>query len=385
MDVDSLLRMPDQPSERESAWKRLTTGNVLVMAMRGELKAGLGESTCDGWFRHLDRWMTNHIAFVDSGDVERMLPQWRMANRVVCCAVRALEGVPDRRLFSLADAHHRGCLAHLVPWAVLDRFAAEGIRDDETRAIMDCLIKDSTPLPDAVTRYDGWTWHCIAWLLSVESRAAEVPVAVYLGEGKASLATLLVEVVEDGAGHVVPHPEDTFAPWPFEHFHKSLSDAFSGAVSLFNKKNETSNGGNERPLCDGRFRLRWRSATDGDAMSPAPNGRSASAAAALAFYHALHTPATYPDPCLIVMAQVSEEDVSRLAGVNNIKEKTQAVVEAFKAARSPLEQIDTIAVASATNKQEAEVALAATPTADGMSVHGWPIRVVIPGGDSQAM
>jgi hypothetical protein len=295
-------------------WSRLTAS--LVRALVDALDANPGEDDWARWARSLERW--GRYPDID-------VRQLSAARWCVWCAQQALHA---RSL--------DGAVGALRGWPVA---GAPEVSPPESFG---------TTLPP---RAPAWVRSTIAWFDEQRAdpamgserllppRSARVPVALLRespgGGVHGYLAVLVVEVVDRGGWFVARHPEDAFVPEPAADFCQALDDAFAAACCLVEPDAQRPRG------------ARWR-LLDRRTSTPlgAPAGRSASGAAAFAFWHALHHPVKVPD-ALLVLAQVSEQsNHTALMPVEHVDEKTGAIVVEHHAGApgSAADIIDTIVV-----------------------------------------
>lgn len=198
----------------------------------------------------------------------------------------------------------------------------------------------------------SWAWDVTRALLDKPRhivRSCEIPVAG-TKDADGFLATLVLEVLEPGCGEVFHAPQDAFHTRPDEAFAAAMWDAWRGACQRAMARGVTVH------TRDGRWRLLQMHTPILEA-----NDRSASGAAARGWWFALRN--KVPDKGVLVLAQVDPADPTRLKGVNKVYEKTQAI------AADQRKHVDTIVIATAANREEAEDALG--------QVKPWgPIRVV---------
>lgn len=200
-----------------------------------------------------------------------------------------------------------------------------------------------------------WTWIATRTLLGEQAQAIAEPIVIWnektavtkaarRGRGEHGpdveegvLATLELEVLDDGVGHVSQHPRDLFSVAMFhETFITSLRHAWAAAQQLYQEHEP------DYRLHDARWRLVGQ--LDGLPVE----GPSASGAAARGFYLALRK--KFEDESLIVFAAVDPDRPLQLSGVGRVFEKARAVVRAGR--------FDTIVVASAEDAADARRALA---------------------------
>lgn len=317
-DADVSVAFED-PAER---WTRLTQS--LLRTLVDALDAGPEESDWDRWTHSLERW----DRYPEVNRRQLAAAQW-----CVWCARQALRPVAlDGALAALRNSPVDGAPRLPPPESLGEGGSSNGA---------------------------SWIRSTVAWFHEQRAkprdtteraslpRSVRIPVALFdetrdKGE-RGYLATLIVEVVDRGGWFVARHPEDVFVPEPAADFCLALDDAFDGACRLVEPDSDRQRGA--------RWRLQDRRTSK---PVPRPAGRSASGAASLAFWHALHDPVKYPD-ALLVLAQVSKADHAVLESVAEIEEKAGAVREhKASASESAADAIDTIVVATAEDQKAAE-------------------------------
>jgi hypothetical protein len=195
-------------------------------------------------------------------------------------------------------------------------------------------------LPEQLKAHAGWAIDCIR-LLSQRplsgSQVRTVRRSVVLSDNhssKGSLATLVMDFLEPGAGQVFQHPEFCLHTFADPAFTESFENAFHAARALNVRDGQL-------PFCD----LRWRLVgMDGGDISEV-EGPSASGEVALAACLTLR--GQVPDEHLIVVAQCNADGT--LVPVGGLREKVLAIVTSDK--------FDTIIVATEQAKLDAESAL----------------------------
>ena len=176
-------------------------------------------------------------------------------------------------------------------------------------------------------------------------------------KGEAMLHTLVVEVLDRGAGKVFRHPCDAFDTEPAldAQFTHSMRTAFSTALDQVNRGKPD----NERALTDGRWRLlhgwKWKT-EERNQLRPlmAPSGASASAAAMRLWWFALL--GNVPDDRIIILAQINDSGEVVPVANEPIRPKLEAVIQAVKVdAQRGWQCFDTVAVVgeNLTSAQEA--------------------------------
>lgn len=206
---------------------------------------------------------------------------------------------------------------------------------------------------------ETWAWVCIRTLLEKQDdvaarytkghRRVDVPVAGWNGqkdENGGFLATLVMEVLDGGAGQVAQHPIDVFETRFDKEFGDSMKDAWMAAREQAEKE------GVDVLRCDGRWRLlqRWSwEVQEREKLPPAAeaNDRSASGGAAWGWYFALT--GKVPDRGIIVLAHMREDGLLEGVDDDGVFAKTKAVADDGR--------FDTIVVASEGNRAKAEDAL----------------------------
>lgn len=350
--LEELLRLPSWRKQQQ-AWENLTTGDTLIRALQEAVQqGGVGEAV-----PLLHVWQE----VIDNADEQRQSQwrrEWEIANRLLACAVpalesKALEDIPNPTvevLFPLLhaaaeavgvpcdhDADH-GTLRMALPthgWFEANEVAPPS---HPARAV-DLIF---TGLASKVARTASHSR--VSWGWDVTRRLVDAPrqvmcsheIAVAGVEGIQGFhATLVLEVLAPGNEGVFHHPDDAFVTYADADFVAAMQDAWHGAHELIHQQEQTV------PSWDGRWRLlrERRPAT-------AAHDRSASGAAARGWWYALTH--KVPDEGVIVIAQVDPDNVMQMKGVDGVSAKTQAI------AQDP--RFDTIVVAS---KQDEEAALQA--------------------------
>lgn len=289
--LEELLQKPFW-RKQAAAWRKLTAGDILFRA--------LCEAVGQGAVGQAGEWLNSWQSLVEAGD-DQTRCQWHIVRVLVWCAEQAI-GHPDfyrteinRVCFALADT------------------------------------------PEFIKRDETWAWVCLRTLLGAPNRCVEVAVAAWderQGKEGGLIASLVTDVLAGGAGQTAHHPADAFCTRADGSFSTSMADAWATAWELIQKES------GEVPRSDGR----WRLLRDGSPLEEAC-GRSASGAAALAWYHALR--GTVPDPGVIVLAEVDSN--MNLRGVGGVSPKVKAIAADGR--------FDTIIVAGRSNQSEAEETL----------------------------
>lgn len=396
--LEELLRMP-RPSQRAWSWRRLTTGDTLLHALREAVQQGsIGAAEA-----RLHTW---HV-FIDHEDGRGYEWQWHKAWALLACAQPALaaRGL-EHKLAAMPNPPHDWPVDVLFP---LLHAAAEtaslscnhdvdhgklrmalmaqswfGVEESPRSAalplyaqVVDCVFRflaDNT-LPPASPERLSWVWDVTRTLLGQPRHAVcirKIPVAGTEGS-PGFLATLTLEVLEPGCGAVFHDPHDAFCTRADAAFVAAMQDAWRGARLLIQTQAQEQTPPQEQdrqtqepnrqaqsqarepdrqaqtqaaklPQWDGRWRL-----LRGGGPAAEANDRSASGAAARGWWFALTD--KVPDEGVIVVAQVDENDVTQLKGVDDV-----GVVAKTKAIAAD-GRFDTIVVATATNQREAEAAL----------------------------
>jgi hypothetical protein len=191
--------------------------------------------------------------------------------------------------------------------------------------------------PDEIKGQEGWVLDCIRLLRNAPTpvRSLRVPVALSdeLLASRAALATLVLETLKPGGGQAFLHPADVLRTYPHADFEGAMQEAWEAARVLARKEGADT-------VLDGRWRLLLR-----DQPVEEIQGRSASGAAALGWYHLLQ--GTIPDEGVIVLAQVDRD--GNLSEVDGVPAKVRAIAADGR--------FDTVVVASNDNRREAEDAL----------------------------
>jgi hypothetical protein len=143
--------------------------------------------------------------------------------------------------------------------------------------------------------------------------------------------TLVVEVLEPGTGEAFHYPDDVFHTNLHGTFAGSMQHAFTAACQLTN-----------RAGADGRWRLLQRPHSQPVDVA---QGESASGAAARGWWYALTH--KVPDAEIVALAEVDGR--GRLRGVSGVPAKTRCIAADGR--------MDTLVVATAQGKDEAEAAL----------------------------
>ena len=200
-------------------------------------------------------------------------------------------------------------------------------------------------LPDFIERHKTRAWGCIRNFIDTPPWKPSVRVPVALVDKAAStgfIAWFSQEVRDAGHGPI-HYAADVFMERDKE-FLDSMEDAWAVANTLL----RTNGTGDPREGC-------WRLLKEKNGLNPIPvvSGRSASAAAALGWYHALN--GTIPDDRVIVLAQINSQGVLVQVDEKSIPAKVKAIVD--------YGYFDTIAVAG---KADEAVALKALP--QGISI-----------------
>ena len=134
------------------------------------------------------------------------------------------------------------------------------------------------------------------------------------------------------AGRVAQHPADALAWGDYDpDFRKSLERAWRAALALYQERHASCRW----------FDARWRLTGQLDHLRV--SGASSSGAAARGWYVALEH--EFEDPRVVTLAEVDEDNVRLLTGVDGVSAKTRAIAEAGR--------FDTIAVATQENEIEA--------------------------------
>jgi hypothetical protein len=244
--------------------------------------------------------------------------------------------------------------------------ASLGLNDRDWReAGASKLAPPESPAPDRPGPFGHWIASCVAWFREQHARESKVgeavapprsvsvPVALFAeaeGEDRGYLADLVVEVVDLGGRFVARHPEDLFVREPDSDFCRAMDDAFAGACQCVDPRSHRQRG------------ARWRLLQRGRSIPVhGPAGRSASGAAARAFWHALHDPIKHPDP-ILVLAQVSATDPTQLESVVKVSEKVRAAALDYRGG-TPARPgaIDTIVVGTPEDRMHAEDGLRMEP------------------------
>lgn len=181
---------------------------------------------------------------------------------------------------------------------------------------------------------EDWVWGCIRTLQgapvlgSALRPALCAPVVGVDLKAEAMVHTLVVEVLNQGAGKVFRHPCDAFDTEPAldTQFSRSMRMAFTTALAEVNKDKSDP----ERILADGRWRLlhRWKWNSEERGRLPplaAPNGASASGAAARAWWFAMSGKVL--DDRVVVIAQVNDAGQFVAVDDQSIGPKLEAVIQ----------------------------------------------------------
>jgi hypothetical protein len=285
------------PKSRLKDWKKITV-NLFVWLQ--EAVAGT-ELQYDGLRQELETW-TEFLA--SQPDRERLLFKLQTAQALLWCA-----DVAVKRQTSLNASPIEGSMATL-----------------------------STDPPVFIKGKEGWALDCIQFFSnqSVTHRSLRLPIAVLPRNVTESEILTLVLELSRGGGQIFQHPGDSLRTYSHSNFSKAIEDAWEAVKNLIKSQGREYN-----------FDVRWRVLKMDDCPAEEIEGRSASGAAALGFYHLLA--GTQPDDGIIVMAQVDEADFSKLKSVNKIPEKTLAAIKHGG--------FDTIIVADERDQQEALSAL----------------------------
>ncbi|HYV32498.1 MAG TPA: hypothetical protein VEO53_15510, partial [Candidatus Binatia bacterium] len=292
------LTSPSNWLDADRAWPVLCHG--LFASLRQCVAAGTSDVIAQA-SRDLESWRSYFESGKQDGEIRRR--QWLTARLLVWCAEQAAQPTPLRNQMDYAT------------------FALAG-------------------LPEEFRGHEAWAFEAIRLLVPVTRdrvrlRPGRRTVALNdRGRSTAHLATLVVDLLEPGAGHVFQHPEFTLHTLADDEFRVSLQRAFSAACSL-------SAGAGQPPWCD----LRWRLVGLDGGDIPHVEGPSASGEAALGACLAWRGQS--PDEPLIVLAQCAED--GRLNGVGGISEKVKAVAACGR--------FDTIVVATEADKALAEANL----------------------------
>jgi hypothetical protein len=232
-------------------------------------------------------------------------------------------------------------------------------RDDRYRTEIDRAILALASPPELNIQDETWAWVCIRTLLEKQEdmptrytqgrRRVDVPVAGWngqKGENGGFLATLVLEVLDSGAGQVAHHPIDAFETRFDKEFGDSMKHAWAAAREQAKKE------GVDVLRYDGRWRLlqrwSWEEQKEGKLLPAAEaNDRSASGAAAWGWYFALT--GKVPDSGIIMLAQVREDGMIAAVDDDGVSAKTKAIAADG--------HFDTIVVASTGNSTKAEAAL----------------------------
>ncbi|MEW6211316.1 MAG: hypothetical protein AB1631_23325, partial [Acidobacteriota bacterium] len=185
------------------------------------------------------------------------------------------------------------------------------------------------------SRHRNWMWGCARTFLNAHARGRKVTTHVALvntSKKEGYLAKFEVELIE-GGNWIFHHPADWIAGYFDEEFLSSIEMAWQEARNLAESEGASLD-----------YSARWRLVAGGAPLSSV-QGRSASGAAGLAFYHALKS--TVPDDEIIVLAQFDKQ--RNLEGVDSVMEKTRAIAAS--------DRIDKIVVATRSNSDEAESVL----------------------------
>ncbi|MCX6876568.1 MAG: hypothetical protein NTW21_22580 [Verrucomicrobia bacterium] len=228
--------------------------------------------------------------------------EWEIAAALVWCAEQAAKALAAIRSSPSTDAldQHRKSVE-------LERccFAIRG-KDYVSASLVD------------------WAWGCIRTFLNAppRGRALHIPVAAWRPADATGLVlSLQLELLAAGTGDVFHHPRDAFATKVDQEFSDSMRDAWQAACELAKAQGCPVD-------CDGRWRLlsawAWDKAARAD-QKPADwaNERSASGAAARAWYYALG--GTVPDEELVVLAQ--SDAAGNLSAVSGVGPKARAIAE----------------------------------------------------------
>lgn len=176
------------------------------------------------------------------------------------------------------------------------------------------------------------------------SRAVETPIAlVDTSTAAGFMATLTLELMPGGTGEIAPHLGAAFDTIYHTAFESSLERAWKMA-------------GGTRSTVDGRWSMRRGTpfaSPSGAIALDAVDGPSAGGAAARGWWHLLND--QVPDPEVVVMMQIANDDVS-FETVDFIPQKVRAVE---KEGRTPDGQLafDTIVVVGSDAKRDGESAL----------------------------
>jgi hypothetical protein len=293
-----LLYRPRRSVEAIAAWSRLTGGEALFDALRGEVAAQ----------GNAGRWRPE--VWVEARD---QIASWKkdsiFGNKP---AIR--ETIP--RLIDCAD------LAAKVSASSLDPI--------ERAAMLQ---------GDFVSRAEDRGWMRTFQGNQVCKHMIEVPMAVCRVKPTVGiLGTLQLELVE-GAGEVYLHPADALTTFAAEDFLKSMEDAWSAACERARHADVSVDG------LAGRF----RTLQDDGHPIPEISGTSAAGAAALGWYLAMR--GMVPDEGVIVMAGIKHDGSGYTPhSVDGIDEKVRAVASYGR--------FDTIVVGSSANQNEAKNAVA---------------------------
>jgi hypothetical protein len=292
--------------ERAAAWKSLT--DRLFTSLRGDMAAQRAFNIAQ-LRRELETWEP-FIKFSDE-QREKRLDQWETARCLLVCTKLAIN-LP-RELNSTE---------------------------------LDPVVCALDVTPEFIKSREGWAFDCVSILyearglrqLRPPTRSLHVPLALSdeLLQDKGSLATIVLDVLQPGAGRVFHHPAySSLISYADPDFEESMQDAWDAAKDRLRKD------GVNVPLCDGRWRLVLE-----ERPVPAIRGRSASGAAAWGWWFALQE-RKVPDKEIIVLAEINKD--GDLKEVGGLFAKTNAIAEDGR--------FDTIVVASEKNRLEAEKTL----------------------------
>ena len=176
------------------------------------------------------------------------------------------------------------------------------------------------------------------------------PFALVDKSGQGKLVDFVFELIKrDGAGAVYPDPAQVFVPMDSD-FRTLFDDVPQAVIGL--------RASDEQVFLSSDVRVRIVSRDTHDMLDTELVGNSATGAAAWGLHFLLSQPREVPDRGIIVMASVSDS-YGNLGGVDKdtIPAKVQAVIDYNKSLPNdslPSAAFDTIIVANADDKEEAE-------------------------------
>ena len=343
-DLEKLLRRPGFQYWRK-AWRELVTGQNLLLALRRAVQArDLGEA---------ETWVEEWREFVEKEDPVTNRQLHRIEQFVRCTKAAVAAAV-------LKTAHRAGATPPANELVSFFKAAEEAVGFESSLPLAEQWLSAEELYPrtwgvqavDSVFQWFsevgdnssriGLAWDVTRALLDLPRLEQSCALPVAGVESKVGfIATLVLEAVQPGRGNVCHHYEDALSTSANDAFQEAMLQAWQTACSSLAAE------GIDTSTFDGR----WRLIRNGRPAASA-NNRSASATAALGWWHVLTQRSC--DEGVLILAQVDPNDPDKFCGVDGIGAKCRSAAEHGG--------YDTLVVASDSNRRQAVEALREEPS-----------------------